>query len=135
MNPGLIRRKALVCAVLVSIPLSTLGIVMVRIRQVHQFSSDGWKRASVKNIGSSPDNPRAQMVESLKKEHLTIGASREALLLLLGPPDEASTATDQMISYHIGGNSGGWLIRGGDFLILEFDGAGRLLHFTIHASG
>lgn len=92
------------------------------------FEQATWKANSVELVSETTDNPRGKMVRDLMSHHLTTGMVLESVIDLLGTPDNVGLPKDSRgtISYHVGAYSGGPLIQGADFLVLEFDEKGDL---------
>jgi len=71
------------------------------------------------------------MVNDLLANHLRIGMTRAQVISLLGEPDEKDAT---WIRYYLGGRSGGFVLPGYDYLILNFDQQSDLCQICIEES-
>ncbi len=85
------------------------------------FDAGLWRSSD----GEQFDCPRGEMLANLEAQHLRVGAPREQMLALLGPPD--ATGQDGLASWYLGYWSGFRVDM--DSLDLQFDGDGRLVRW------
>jgi outer membrane protein assembly factor BamE (lipoprotein component of BamABCDE complex) len=85
-----------------------------------KFDKETW----IENKNSDHDNPRFDMVDDLKNNHLKSGMTRKEVVDLLGLPQYDTTDNDFEYQYEIGSNPGVHIDP--YFFIVEFDSNGRL---------
>jgi hypothetical protein len=98
------------------------------------FDKGVWRSASGVATEYDPNNPRMQMVEDLIKNYLRADMTEAQVMMLLGNPDEVING-GCIWKYYIGAKSGGYLLPGYDYLILQFNITKVLTNVAVRKSG
>jgi hypothetical protein len=118
---------------LVSVAALALAVTVAAYFKGRQnFDPDVWKEWSVAKHNYVAKNPRGRMVDDLLKHHLPLGLKRSDAVAMLGKPDDEDGTS---LRFYLGGDSGGALLAGYDYLLLTFDADGKLLTKRIQKSG
>ena len=128
-------RAKLLTVVLLIIVVSIVSTIWIIGRiQTRKFSERRWKAAAIAIAGYNRNSPRGQMVKDLMQNHIAVGMPRQEVIALLGPADDSFVQSNEIVRYYIGGDSDRkfWkMLPASDFLVLEFDRAGGLVHSKV----
>ena len=95
------------------------------------FDSATWKQTDRRDYGITPPDPRGMMLRSLLRSGRLRGATKDEVMDLLGRPDPALllAGAGEHWDYQIGWFTGFQMDP--DFLVIAFDGGGRVKNWSI----